>query len=122
MIGAFFTIYIVCWTYQGAVRSGSKHIFEWVTFCSVLFFTIQVSWNLVDAFYIFSDTRPIVEPVLVGFLVVAFIRTKLIMRKRFTFANLFGQMNIFKSSVEAESDAPEQSSKDSKPNESKPED
>lgn len=95
MIGGLATIYVACWVFQAGARSDAPNPMKWVVIAIIIFFSIQVTWNLVDAYYIFSDNRPIVEPIVTGFIIVAFIRTKLVMREKLTFANLFSHMNIF---------------------------
>ncbi len=97
MIGAFATTYIVCWVYQAGIRSDSPNTVKWVLFVTALFFGIQLSWNVIDAFFIFSESRPIFEPLIAGFIIVALIRTKLVMREKLTLGNLFSHMNIFAS-------------------------
>lgn len=107
MIGAFFMVYIAVWVYQAGIRSGSKHIVKWTVFLTALFFMVQLSWNLIDAFFIFSESRPVFAPTIAGFVVVALIRTKLVMGEKLTIANIFSHMDVFTSKVNAKSDTAE---------------
>ncbi len=100
MISAFITIYIACWTYQGGVRSGATDIFKWAAIATIVFFAIQLSWLWVDNFLFLSETRPTWGPRITGFLIAAFIRTKLLMRASLTPRNLFSHLNIFQSTIE----------------------
>ena len=100
MINALITIYILCWTYQGGVRTGTPNLFKWVVINTVTFFAIQFAWAWIDNFLFLSETKPIWGPRIAGFLVAAVIRTNLVMHTSFTPKNLFSHLNIFKGTIE----------------------
>lgn len=112
MIGAFITIYVACWVYQAAISAKKENAFKWMVMGAAIFYLVQLAWMGFDILFLGSDdidntnelagrlvaTYRELMPSIVGFITAAVFRTLFVLKQKLSMANLFSDMNIFKSS------------------------
>lgn len=113
MIGAFLTIFVACWVYQGAVGVKRGNVMRWVAIGAVMVFVAQmVFMSLEIIFFVNEDDIDLTDqftgsmqatyrelmPSFLAFLMAAVYRTKLVMQLPINMSNLFSGINIFKGS------------------------
>jgi hypothetical protein len=120
MIGAFLTIFVACWVYQGAVSVNRSNVMRWVVIGAVMVFALQAVFMALEI-YLFVDEDDVdltselggriqaiyreLMPSIAALVVAAVYRTKFVMQQELSVGNLFSGMNIFKSSGETSSEA-----------------
>lgn len=117
MIGGLLTIFVACWVYQGAVSVNRGNIFRWVLIGVILFYVLQVVFMGLEIYFFVDDDDTVdmtdemggriqaiyreLMPCIFALMVTAVYRTKFVMQQKMSISNLFGGMNIFKSSDKA---------------------
>ncbi len=119
MIGAFLTIFVACWVYQGAVSVKRDNVMRWVVIGAVMVIALQFMMMGLEIFlFVDEDEADLTNelggriqatyrelmPSIVALLVSAVYRTKFVMQQKLSVGNLFSGMNIFKSSDETSSE------------------
>ena len=96
IFGMLVICYVVLWTYTAGNRLGSKiNTFIWTIVATGTFVFVLLFGFWIDGYLNLNTGHLIFEIPIVGFLIVAFIRTRFLMHAPLTMGNLFGHLNIF---------------------------